>query len=204
MEMKLNQFKKFGVWILALTLISACGKKDDSSSSGGGSAPQNTVFGNGYVIPNGQEALLSSVTSSSLVEPLTVQWNFMANQTIMNQQASYYGYARIQKSYQGPIAVRGNMIVRQNIFIGTCQVPAGTYTIVPLSQGSWGPFGIINIPSFAAISGSTQLMLSFTDAVIVDPNADGIVDQVAGRLNLQRVNYGAQTANCIATSVYLN
>lgn len=196
--------KKAGVLMIALALMVSCGKKDDTSSDGGAAPVQSTVFGNGYIIPNGQEVLLSSVTSSSMVEPLTIQWNFMANQSIVQQQSSYYGYGRIQKSYNGPIAVRGTMIVSQNIFIGTCQVPAGAYNLIPLSQGSWGPFGIINIPSFAAVSGSTQLQFSFTDAVILDPNADGIVDKVAGRLTLQRMNYGAQTANCMSLPVYVN
>ena len=197
--------RKIGIVMIAVALITSCGKKDDSSSNDGAVAPgQNTVFGNGYGLPNGQEALLSSVTSTgSWGTPITVQWNFMGNQLAM-QQASYLGYGRIQKNYNGPIAVRGTMIVSQPVYFGMCNIPAGSYTIVPLSQGTWGPFGIINIPSFAAINGATQLQFSFTEAVIVDPNADGIVDQVAGRLTLQRMNYGAQTANCIATSVYLN
>ncbi len=201
----LHSVRTFSMIAASIMLIISCGNKGDSSGSSGSPGPlTNTNFGAGYVIP-GQEVLLSSVHSvGPWFLPVVMNWQFMANQAQI-YQGSGFGYSTsIQKSYNGPIAARGTMTIPTTYRLGSCVIPAGSYTLVPLAAGQWGPFGFVNIPSFAAVSGGTQLLMSLIQGVIVDPNADGNADKVAGSLVFQRISSGAGTTNCIASSIYLN
>lgn len=199
-------FKMAFIFVVS-AVIATCGKKDDSSRSGGGPAPApvQPTFGTGYVIQNGQEVLLSSVISNGPVHmPISVSWSFMANQLLVQRTEMFGVGTSVQKAYNGPIAVRGTMSIPATYALGNCQLPAGTYTIVPLRAGHWGPYGVINVPMFEAINGNVHLMFSFLNGVIVDPNADGVVDRIAGSLRLRKIRYGSQNINCFASSIYLN
>lgn len=125
---------------------------------------------------------------------LTLQWNFQSQigvvqpgqpaqpvQPVQPQpyqygtNNQYQGYNQYQQypqyvqqnsviSYNGPVSVNGILAVTQQLNLGNCVIPAGTYQLGTLAPGQWSAGIVYNLRMQAV--GPVNLMLTLTQGQV--------------------------------------
>lgn len=160
---KSNIYKYFaGFFVVAtLSVIAACGNK-------GGNNQQPVPVQPPIVYPNCVNcqgingAILFSGESTDYTGVLRITWAF-SGQTITAQPYPYNTNGVTTETYNGMISTSGQMILSQNVNIGYCVIPAGTYQVVTSQAGQWS-YAIVGNLAMQAV-GPANIMLSFNGQV---------------------------------------
>jgi hypothetical protein len=160
---KTNFYKYFAGFFVAATLsvIAACGSK-------GGSNQQPTVLPPQVVYPNCVNcqgingAILFSGESADYTGSLRITWAF-SGQNMTVQPYPYNTMGVTTETYNGMVSTSGQMILNQNINLGYCVIPAGTYSVVTSQAGQWS-YAIVSNLAMQAV-GPASVMLNFNGQV---------------------------------------
>jgi hypothetical protein len=150
--------------ILATTVLVACG------NDGGGAAPPPPVVvnPNGCVTCNGITSPVVLTTfqaqaADGSMALTNMQLFVQSTNVVPNASGNNYNW------YQGPIALQGNLEVRQTVLdvmpgtgmpLTSCAIPAGTYYVQSNGPGQMGYMGTdIMVPSLITTSGAIELSI---------------------------------------------
>lgn len=190
---KPNFFKYVAGFFVGVTLIviAACGNKSQNNTQ----PVQTNLYPyqqcvncqniNGNVFFSGQ--------SSDYTGTLQVTWAF-AGQNLVMQQTYPYTASVTPGTYYGPVSTTGQLSLSQNINLGYCQIPAGTYSLVTNQAGQWG-YGIVSNLTMQAM-GPTNMVVSFFGQVSSPgylssgqaSSSTNSVGRMFGNLQIQSVN----------------
>lgn len=142
-----------------LAVLAACPKnKNDDVVTPVVNGYQSCTNCGGLV--NGQEFL--STDSQDLNNLFTLRLGFSGSSTNVNG----FGYGPSQ--YSGPVAVsRGELVIQQGLYQGSCLVPAGTYSVGTINIGNYNGRIITNLKLLA--SGSASITIQIDAAQIASP-----------------------------------
>jgi hypothetical protein len=205
-------FKYLSGLFLTVALFAAC-QKNNSDNSGIATAPlvQNQLLPGNCAQCNFAQAQLIQATSQGTNSfPVTINWQLIGEQTKI-QQLLAVGW-NPQKTYSGAIYARGGMTIAavQNnlsglgnvVLAGYCQIPAGQYTLNPIQPGTMS-LGSFELPQFEAIQGAVRIVFTLSQAVVIDPNGDGVVDRIAGQLVPVQAVVNGVVQSCNDIGVYI-
>lgn len=193
---KPNAYKYFAGFFIAAALIAiaACGNK-------GGSNPPPPVVAPAYPYANCVNcqningSLIFSGESVDYTGSLRITWAFLGQSVAVAQTYPYsYGSGMTSETYSGMISTSGQMILNQNLNMGSCVIPAGTYSVSTYQAGQWG-YGIVSNLALQAV-GPANLMLGFYGQVSASSYlSNGQLARVSastgrmfGNLQIQSVN----------------
>jgi len=181
--------KLWALWtvLIALSVMTtACNKKDSNNNANNGIYYDQ--FGN-PISPGGigscmncnfaQGPLGTAQSQGGNSYPATITWNMIGDQNII-AQITAQGW-NPQKTYTGPIALTGTMTMSQATYAGNCSIPAGQYTLNSMQAGTMSYGGISQV-QLQAVIGGAQITFSLENAVVIDSNADGQIERIAGQL----------------------
>ena len=176
-----------------ITTLVACGSKSDNQQQIQVNQHQNG-FQQCVNCQNLFQATSEYAQWGQYSPSLTLQWNFQSqnggaqpvqpqyypygtnnqyqgyNQYGTNNQ--YQGYNQYPQygqqnsviSYNGPVSVNGIIAVTQQLNLGNCIIPAGTYQLRTLAQGQWSAGIVYNLRMQAV--GPVNLMLTVTQGQV--------------------------------------
>lgn len=211
---KQNLSRFTGLMIISFAVLISCQKKDSSNANNVAPLPINQagIIGTCAGCNFAQVQLGQPTSYGTTSFPVSFQWNLLADQVAV-QQLAYAGSSA--KMYSGAIAATGTMTVSSQINLGYstyytgyaangCVIPAATYQINTLQVGQMNQGRAITIPQFEAVSGTTRIIFSLTDGVVLDPNLTGTIAHITGQLKpIAAIVNGAQIA-CTDPGVYLS
>lgn len=173
---------------MTLSLSVACNKNNANNTPPPVGAGGAYGYGAGCMNCNFAQVVMASAQSQGTnTFPVTINWQVIADQNIINQYAAQ-GMSP-QKTYNGPVALQGAMNLSTSITAGNCMIPAGQYQISANQAGTMS-YGAMNIPQLVA-TGPAQIVFTFQQAVVVDSNGDGQIERIAGLLvPVQGPGYG--------------
>lgn len=188
--MKATKQIKYSIGLVAVTMImavlTACGNNGSSNNNGA----QQQVYPNcvncqvgypGQVGVGG--ATFFQASSQDIYGLMSINWSFMAQGAIAQNQYQYnngglygggynyggsigigygynYGGTSPIISYSGPVTAAGTIAVQQNVNLGNCYLPAGTYSLNSISQGQWSSAMVYNLRMQASGPASIVMTLS--------------------------------------------
>jgi hypothetical protein len=172
--------------------------------------PNQILAGNCAQCNFAQAQLFNAASQGTSSFPVTVNWQFIGEQTKIIQTQQYYGQSW-QKLYSGMVYARGGLTIASvqssygnfnGVLAGQCQIPSGQYTLNPIQPGTMS-MGSFELPQFEAIGGAVRIVFQLRNAVVIDPNGDGQVDKIAGLLVPMQVFYNGGTITCNDMGVYI-
>ncbi len=106
--------------------------------------------------------------------------------------------------YIGFLEVAGTLTVTNTAKLGSCKVPAGSYTLTTMQSGFYNPVSF-SVPEIEAVSGSTRMILQLRQGFKKDLNADSLVDRLA--LSVAVINLSEndnEPIRCLSQAIFLN
>lgn len=158
--MKKSNFNKYfaGFFVAAtLMVIAACGNKGGNNPPPVPVQPQ-IVYPNCVNCQGINGAIFFSGESADYTGLLRITWAF-SGQNMTIQPYPYNSGGMTTETYAGMVSTSGQMIVNQNVNLGYCVIPAGTYTVVTAQAGQWG-YGIVSNLALQAV-GPSSVLLNF-------------------------------------------
>lgn len=172
--MKTFSIIKYSATVLVFSVITnlvACGSKSDNQP------PPPVQVQNGFQQCVNCQNLFQATSEyaqwGQYSPSLTLQWNFQSQnggaqpvQPQYNQYPQYPQYAQQNSviSYNGPVSVSGIIAVTQQLNLGNCIIPAGTYQLGTLAPGQWSAGIVYNLRMQAV--GPVNLMLTVTQGQV--------------------------------------
>lgn len=80
-------------------------------------------------------------------------------------------------NYLGSVTMTGSMTISSGTKVGSCQLPAGDYTLNSTQPGLFNPISF-SIPEFEAVSATHRITFRLRRGLVKDLNADGKVDRL--------------------------
>lgn len=204
--------KTSGILILIGLFLIGCNSNKDSDTPPPVVDPYvnyyNSGYGNGNFYGNGANCPLTSgvgnqiltapaqTTSSNMgIEGFTMNFclsligdaNLVAQWQASGRAPSYY--------YRGALAVTGSLNLSNRAVMGSCVVPAGSYTLNTLTQGTYDPV-TFTVPQLEATNGSVRIVFQITNGWTRDPNMDYIVDRLSLKLFALSVGMNGAMQSC--------
>lgn len=154
---KSNFYKYFAGFFLtaALSVIAACGSKGGNNQQPVPVQPQ-VVYPNCVNCQGINGTIFFSGESADYTGLLRITWAF-SGQNMTVQPYPYNTSGMTAETYNGMVSSSGQMILNQNINLGYCLIPAGTYSVVTSQAGQWG-YAIVSHLALQAVGPSNVLM----------------------------------------------
>lgn len=159
--MKTFNVLKYSVTLLVFSVITtlvACGSKSDNRQQVQVNQNQNG-FQQCANCQNLFQATSEYAQWGQYSPALTLQWNFQSQTA-----GAQYVQQNSVISYNGPVSANGIMAVTQQLNLGNCVIPAGTYQLGTLAQGQWSAGIVYNLRMQAV--GPVSLMLTVTQGQV--------------------------------------
>ncbi len=177
---KMRLWLAWSLLAMVLSLNVACNKSNNNNDVPPPVAVGGFGFGTGCMNCNFAQVVLTSAQSQGTnTFPVTINWQVLGDQNIINQYAMQG--MNPQKTYNGPIALQGAMSVATTFNAGNCMIPAGQYQLSSVQAGTMS-YGAMSIPQLVANVNGAQIMFTLRSAVVIDSNGDGQVERIAGLL----------------------
>jgi hypothetical protein len=151
-----NNFKYIASIFVALSLLimSACGNNGQNNSS---PAPVVNGFQQCVNCQAMNGPVIFTAESSDYTGTTQLHWAFAGQ----NMTAQYYNSPG---NYTGMVVSTGSLLISQNLNLGFCGIPPGSYSLATLQPGQWS-YGIVSGLILQAYSGGLSLQLSFNGQV---------------------------------------
>lgn len=180
--------------VAALLMTFSCGNKNSSNNPTPTPAPvpvnQNQVLNNGYSqfgcqVISSQGNIISQAPSEASYTNIGGIGGQFKMQVCLQLIGEPTQIAQIQSAgksaayyYTGNMSLGGSIIISNMATMGSCLIPAGTYTVQSATVGLYNPVSF-NASQFEAVSGANKITFQLRNGWTKDPDANYVVDRFA-------------------------
>lgn len=182
--------KKLTLLLIAMLGLAGCPDSKSSNRQNGYGGVVGSCVNCGFTPATFSQAVSSQIPQAGLTLIIEGDLNQM---NMWGQQGQNPLF-----SYQGPVAVGGNLNVVSPLILGMCQLPAGQYTVRTLQAGIYN-LGTFQVPVVELV-GPTRMVVTLTQGTILTDGNGSIASfgaLIVGQQGPVMSGWGYQVGGCM-------